>query len=69
MPADVKVMQEGREGQLPRLSSFGEPRSYSWSKVRAGSRSAFRPAIAECSALIGKSLYLCDTDGEAETNH
>lgn len=32
-------------------------------------RSAFHPAIAKCSAVIGKLLYLCDTDGEVETNH
>lgn len=32
-------------------------------------QSAFHPAIAKCSAMIGKLLYLCDTDGEVETNH
>lgn len=31
--------------------------------------SAFHPAITKCSAVIGKFLYLCDTDGEVETNH
>lgn len=32
-------------------------------------RGAFHPAIAKCFAVIGKLLYLCDTDGEVETNH
>lgn len=32
-------------------------------------QSAFHPAITKCSAVIGKLLYLCDTDGEVETNH
>lgn len=69
VPADAEVMKDGREGQLPRLISFGDQSCYRRSKVRAGSWSTSHPVLSECSAAIGKSLYLRDTDGGAETNH